>query len=248
VDQITGLSLGSDFNNIDLPPLQFSVKSGSQGAAGSAVRLEAACATPEAQADVFETPLDGSNFQDLDGDGVACATNTGYGLGLVETTITGTIDELTNLDQDPCPVTDVNCDGIPEAPLFLTLSAGSPSLATLGISTADIIMTGGAFPPTLWASRDSLGLTANDVIDALCVRENGNGVYDRGDRVLFSLAPGSPTLAAHSASGADILRPSPPTVAIRASALGLLASDDVDALLCNQDVVSIHIFMPVFVK
>jgi len=52
---------------------------------------------------------------------------------------------------------------------------------------------------------------------------------------LFSLAPGSPTLGALGYSAADILAPTPgvPIVSVPAATLGLLPTDNLDALTCH---------------
>ena len=47
----------------------------------------------------------------------------------------------------------------------------------------------------LVATASAVGLQAGDDIDGLCVADS-NGTFDAGDAVRFSLAPGSPTLAA----------------------------------------------------
>jgi len=114
----------------------------------------------------------------------------------------------------------------------MTLAPASPSLTAFGATPRDILMTVGAADPVVWASGAALGLVSGDVIDAICVDDGGNGVYNAGvDRVLFSLAPGSPTLTTLSAGAADLLRAGP-AVNYSASRLGLQATDDVDALKC----------------
>lgn len=245
-DDIHGLSFGWDFVEIGLPALQISVDVGSQGLAGTAVRVEADCSPPQPQADVFETPPDNTNFQDLDGDGVACGGNTGFGLGLTEGTLSDNVDAL---ERDPCQFVDLDCNGLPDEPLFLTLAPRSPSLALLGATPADILMTGNEFVPIVWADGVSdLGLVAGDVIDGICIKENGNGIYDEGDLVLFSLAPGSPTLSSLSASPADLFRPDPVRVFFPAGSLGLEATDNVDALMCAAGNPFHDMFMPLVSK
>ncbi|MCI0399017.1 MAG: hypothetical protein L0332_28065 [Chloroflexi bacterium] len=242
-DDIAGLSFGYDFVAIDLPPLQFSVAGGSQGASGTAVRVEANCSPAEPRADVFETPADGSNYQDLDGDGDACGSNSGFGLSLTEG---ATSDNVDALDRDPCQFADFNCDGVPDDPVFLTLTPGSPTLGLLGATSADILIAAADYVPVVWAGSNSLGLLAGDRIDALCVRDNGNGIYDGGDRVWFSLAPGSPTLAALPATPADVLGAAPLRLVYPAGQLGLLATDNVDALMCAMEIQ--ELFLPVIRK
>lgn len=230
VDEVLGLSYGLDFTLDDLPLVQFSVTPGGRGLAGTALRAEADCSPPEAGADVFESALDGANVQDLDGDGDPCSSNAGYTLGLTETV---PADNLDALDLDPCLTVDDDCDGLPDQPVFLTLGFGSPTLASIGATPADILLVSGGFGAQLWAGAGSLGLIEGDVIDALCIYENGNGVFDDGDLLLFSLAASSPALAGIQASPADLLMPRPLRPLITAADLGLETSDDVDALLCG---------------
>jgi hypothetical protein len=232
-DDVSALSFGWDFASTELPPLQFSVAEGSQGMAGTAVKVEASCSPAQPQADAFENALDGSNSQDLDGDGTACGTNAGFALGLTEGATSDSVDAL---GRDPCLFVDLNCDGLPENPIFLSLAPGSPTLGMIGATAADVLMTGVEYAPILWAGGTAhLGLATGDVIDAICVKENGNGLYDAGDLVLFSLAPGSPTLTSLPASPAALLRPGPLRIAFGEGALGLMATDDVDAFVCSTD-------------
>ncbi|MBN1147336.1 MAG: hypothetical protein JXA78_08770 [Anaerolineales bacterium] len=244
-DDISGLSYGLDFRPMDIPSLQFSVAPGSQGAAGSAVSDEAGCASPEPHGDVFESPLDKSNLQDLDGDGAACASNHGYALHIEEGSPS---DNLDALERDPCQYVDLNCNGSPEQPILFTLAPSSPSLSYFGFSAADILISGIGYAPMVWASSASLGLSNADQIDALCIRENGNGVYDSGDQVLYSLAPGSPSLAALSLSAAHLLRPGPFKIGFSPQAIGLTLNDDVDALTCAGEIDFFDLFLPLVRK
>lgn len=237
-DDLAAFSFGRDFNDPYLPPIQFSVSAGAQGAANSAVAAEAGCASGQAHADVFETSLDGTNAQDLDGDGTACSTNTGLSLGLFELPDADEADELDALAQDPCQSIDFDCNGALDAPIFLVLSSGSPSLAFFGVTTADILVTrNGAFPE-IWATGSAdLGLLSGDAIDALCVEEDGDGIFGEDDNILFSLAPGSPSLSALSAGPATLLTSAPLQRVADASSLGLANADNVDALGCGALVV-----------
>lgn len=246
MDEIAGLSFGVDFTESTLPPIQFSVDRRSRGRAGSAVRAEAGCSPTQAHADVFESAFDGANAQDLDSDGSACANNAGYGLSLSESSQS---DTLSALDRDPCQTVDLNCDGAPEQTIYLTLAPGSPTLALLGATSADILAGGADFVPGVWAAgAANLGLQAGDVIDALCLFEDGDGVFGQNDRLLFSLARGSPTLTRSAAGPADLLVPAPPGVAAPAAALGLEATDNVDALSCTQAVTRFDLYMPMISK
>lgn len=241
VDDVRGLSYGYDFASTNLPPIQFSVAAASRGITGTAVRVEADCTPAEPAADVFETALNGLNEQDLDGDGTACGTNNGFGLDLSEAANGDNVDEI---ERDPCLSIDPNCDGVPDEPVFVTLAPGSPTLIEIGATARDILITSPDLPPQVWASGAQLGLSSGDVIDALCVQDNGDAAYGSTDRVLFSLVAGSPSLAKWSAGPADVLRPQY-GVMYAASQLGLLATDDVDGLACSSDVSFATLYLPV---
>ncbi len=245
-DEVLGLSFGYDFVAEDLPSVMFSVALGSQGLPNTAVRTEASCNPPEPQADVFESALDGTNRQDLDGNGLACGSNNGFGLGLNEAAPSDAVHEI---ERDPCVYVDANCNGELEDPILVTLAPGSPTLNAIGASTSDILLIGGRLEPHIWAHGVSdLGLQANDVIDALCVKANGDGAYAAADDiVMFSLAPGSPSLAAWSAGPADLLTPYN-KFRYPASMLGLLATDDVDGLLCARTLNLMNVYLPIITK
>lgn len=245
VDDITSLSFGDDFGEDDLPALQFSVDGAARGRTGSAVRAEASCSPAEAQADAFQSALDGNNSQTLDGDGTPCASGEGYGLSLVEGALADMIDALA---RDPCLTVDLNCDGVPDAPIYLTLAPGSPTLELIGATAADILVTGQEYTPSVWATgAGTLGLAAGDVIDGLCLSEDGDGSYGEEDVVVISLAPGSPTLAQIGAGPGDLLGIAPLRKVVSASALGLERADNVDALVCAHAVplaVSEELYLP----
>jgi len=120
----------------------------------------------------------------LDGDGVGALPST-LGLGLDEDG--ASVDNVVAFSLCSVGKVDPDLDGILDAPVFLTLAEGSPSLTTIGAQPEDILMSGVgvAGAATLWRSGNTLGLVAGDVIDALAT--DGSDVY-------FSLAPGSPTL------------------------------------------------------
>jgi hypothetical protein len=245
-DDIQALSFGNDFRDDNLPRLQFSVSAGSLGLAGSAVATETGCSPAEAQADIFETDFNGSNVQDLDGNGRACSSNSGHALWLIEGDPS---DNLDSLDQDPCLTVDLDCDGIPEGLIFFSLSAGSPSLDVLGAGPEDILLSGIDYIPIIWADGiGDFGMSPGDSIDALCVDDNGDGVYGPGDRVAFSLAPGSPSLTIVGASPASILRPGLSRVFYTPANIGLQSTDDVDAILCGADFWPLSIYAPIIYR
>jgi hypothetical protein len=244
-DDIRGLSYGADFIEGNLPPFQFSVSAGSRGLAGTAVRAEADCSPAEPQADVFETALDGQNYQDLDGNGTACSSNDGFGLDLNEGAVGDNLDEI---GRDPCASVDANCDGEPEEPVFVTLAPGSPTLSAMNAASSDILLLGSQIEPSVFASGViDLGLQAGDVIDALCVRENGNGLNDNGDLIMFSLAAGSPSLTSWQAGAADVLTPRN-LFRYRASMLGLQTTDDIDGLQCSLEMNLYNLWLPVIFR
>ena len=98
----------------------------------------------------------------------------------------------------------------------------------------------GAPPVAVYADRTALGLAAGDQIDALCVRDDDNGIYDGfpQDEVLFSLTRASTSVANGTFSSSDVIRARglglAPVVAAAAKLLGLrgAAADDLDALKC----------------
>ncbi|MEP7200009.1 MAG: hypothetical protein ABI874_09345, partial [Chloroflexota bacterium] len=76
--------------------------------------------------------------------------------------------------------------------------------------------------------------------------ENGNGIFDGNDLILFSLARGSPTLTRLTANAADLLQPGP-WVAFYASTLGLQANDNVTAMKCGAFAIPPvnHLYLPI---
>ena len=187
----------------------------------------------EEAADVFLTPLiahsyPSTNFQAFDGNG-----GTAPPLGLPEPFIAD-LDALGNVGTDPS-----------FGPGVLALFSVDPATAAgpyLGASAADVFasptvpgyaFSGGAVPP-VYASAALLGLVAGDDINALQWWDDGIAGATSHDQVFFSLAPGSPSLAAIGASPADILSIQPgglaPVIVVPASRLGLLPTDDINAL------------------
>jgi len=191
------------------------------GLPGTDVNKESTCMAAPGQAHGDEFDVDfplpapgvgGTNTQVLDENGTAdfagCVAPPGYPVG---TPLPG--DDINGLvDQGPGYV-DTDGDTIPENPVYFTLDAGSPDLAIIGATEADILMTQNGAQPTVWASAGQLGLIGasggppdGDEIDALCLDEDGDEVYDpASDIVWLSLAPGSPTLGPLGATAADVL-------------------------------------------
>ncbi len=93
----------------------------------------------------------------------------------------------------------------------------------------------GIVPPVVYATAPNLGLVAGDVIDALAVWSTEfGGQLGQDDRILISLAPGSPSLATiPQASAASVIQAFPGGAFVRVPAqdLGLNDNtDDVDAI------------------
>lgn len=231
--------------------LYFTVERGAVGIAGPFtpdVFSEASAVPPgaesDASGDIFSTADPacgigpGVNTQVLDGDGSAplapLTCYGGYGLGLTETLAA------------PPPRNDRIADfdwGLPGRgfvfPTVLSLAPGSPSLTPgtnpllpAGAEPGDLLVVTPGPPAAVFvlASAASLGLVSGgpgcappacDDVDAIAL----------GHSTVFSLAAGSPTLAAASLSAADVLQPgTPPTVAVDHADLGLDAADDVKGL------------------
>jgi hypothetical protein len=107
------------------------------------------------------------------------------GLGLDETG--PAIDGISGFDLCGPKSVDPDGDGVLDEPVYLTLAAGSPTLALLGAGPQDVLRSrvGATGAPSLFVTGASLGLVPGDAIDALA---------SEGTSVRFSLAPGSPTL------------------------------------------------------
>lgn len=147
------------------------------------------------------------------------------------------VNATTRLERGEWPITYV----------YFSLTPTSPSLEELPVysvpSGADIFYNSNPFawaPTDLYAAHDHLQLHEDDDIDALIVfDDNNNGWYDGTDQVLFSLAPGSPSLdtipgASEQGAAADVFSVTggqAPTLFAAAAVLGLGDGlDNIDAL------------------
>ncbi len=236
-DDIDALSFGFDFAsgsgfNDREAALAFSVAPGSTGLAGTGVASQSACDPAQPQADEFSSPLNGTNALVFDGDGFSDSCPTGPSIGFTEVPESDDLDALNEL---PPVLVDQNNDGELDDTVFFSLAPDSPSLAAFNRGPADILWTIG-LQPGLYASAAVLGLQSGDNIDAMCLRDIGAGpIYNEDeDTILFSLAPGSPSLAAVNARPGDLLEPGPEVV-YRGGQVGLRAADDLNAVKCFQD-------------
>ena len=223
-DDVDGISYGLDLIFPPLMDVRFSVDENSIGRPGSAVRRESEKSPSEAHGDEFRvTPFaqlaGGSNVQELDENG---DTAPPFPLQIS--------DDLDSLAEQPPEFADSDGDGVPDREVYFTLAAGSPSLATLSASPADILVTRDGGPPTVFIPHTDLGLAAADDIDAFCLSSNSRSI-------LYSLAPGSVSLAGQSAADTFLAAGLPVTTPTRwfaAANLGLDPADNVNALKCHS--------------
>jgi len=164
-----------------------------------------------------------SNQLVVDGDGwITSPVGSFPSLGLSEFPFATPPDDLNALSScDPASI--LNSGGL----VFFTLASSSPTLAALGAGTADILQSFSGSTPVI-AATAATGLSAGDEIDGLALTP--------GLVPVFSLSPGSPTLASIGAGPGDIIRGGfSPTVLVTAAALGLVPGDNIDALDAAPD-------------
>lgn len=206
---------------------QFSVDQGSLGIAG-AVLAEAAAS--DQQADIYQSAGTGSNTLLYDGDGSTAPT-----LGLLEQPMADDVDGWEN---------DAFSGSIYFS--YNVLAAPPPALGTSGADIYRSFTLPGydSIPPaTPYAFAGMLGLDmsglATDDIDALVVFDNGDGVWNGTDFILFSLTRTSMAFsngsAYNGANAADILIATASGagngIFTPAASLGLNgATDNIDAL------------------
>jgi len=136
-----------------------------------------------------------------------------------------------NLDAFTFEEFDLNGGGGTNRPTFFSLGAGSASLVG-EFDAADILISSGGGAFDVFADCTTMGLDAGDDIDALALLDlNRDGMVNTGDAALFSLAAGSTSLGANSAADVFITTFSGSnTIKYTAESLGLLETDEVDAL------------------
>jgi uncharacterized protein (TIGR03437 family) len=239
-DNVDALSYGNDFID-DYSEFKFSVDKSSQGVVGSAVRCQAEQNPPEAHGDEFWVSLAnlGSNALELDEDGSvapACGKAPPVRLEVSEN-----MDAIT---EPPLPFADPDGNGVPDRTVYFSLDKMSLSLDEIEAFPGDVLQTTGGGPPTVYIDHEALGLVDEDDLDALCLLEGDNFTMDSANKgtVLFSLAPGSPTLTTGEFSASDLFLVTnagveeatmPPFRFAGASVLGLLPDDNLNALKCS---------------
>ena len=138
-----------------------------------------------------------------------------------------------NVDAVELDVLDVDGDFLHDFDVYFSLDAASPSL---GGSPADILISAASSVAFgLFAPAGQLGLLFNDDIDSLVIWDRAviGMANPNVDFALFSLAPGSPTLAGLGLSPAAIFVTDfngAFCLFAPANQLGLLATDNVDGL------------------
>ena len=236
---VDALTSGNEAGNTYL----FSVAAGSMGLPGSQVMMEAVLGTAPSQAlppgipgpgvpmeqmgDIFRSP---TNF-------VTGAPHPMFGVAAAGGPLMAAAayrDEFTlglNVGDDLAGLQIRMPMG---GPAMTKYSIGAAGAVPPPYAPADIISA--ALPFGLpWAAAGALGLGPADDIDALITQDlAAPPIYMPGvDLVAFSLAPGSPTLAAIGAGPGDLLMAmpfGPPVVFIPGMALGLGPMDNLDAI------------------
>src|SRR5262249_12468647 len=191
-------------------------------------------------------PAMGAHTQVLDGDGTPLGPPSCYGsagMGLVEGLATPGPpfnDNLKDFDLGMPGMANIYCAGISLAPGSPTLMGSNPLLPG-GAGPYDILVTCPGGPtPTLNIGNGvitaaSMGLIAGPPGCAPPVCDDVDALALSGGTVMFSLAPGSPTLTTYGLSAADVLTQPfptmpPPAVMFSAASLGLAPTDGIDGL------------------
>ena len=238
-DDIDGLSFGMEpvfapGRNYDV---EFSVDRAATGSPGTDVFREAsASGGPEAASDAFETflpsppapPVVPRNRQTWDGNGSSAPT-----LQLREASVDHSLgDNVDALEGTPLLI-DPNEDGVRDRPVYFSLAPGSPTLAVIGASPADILVCdapttgpcGASFVPSVFLAASALGLAATDNLEDFSL-DAATGDVD------FTVSPGSalsPGAILKRPGFGGCAGPSPCQIASPAD-VGLVGGDNMDAL------------------
>jgi hypothetical protein len=209
-------------------PLLFSVDGPSAGVPGAPPDVASEAGAGDHPADIYvagtlAAPLPNKLFADGDGSAFGAAPAT----GLMEPA-----DDLAAMSS--CDATSASAFGIPT---FFTLAPGSPAIAALAAAPEDIFITplGSGGPPALFIpGAAAIGLMPGDLIDAMAT----DFLIGPGT-LIFSLAPGSPTLGFLGLGPEDLLiwvfGPPGPAPFLPGAALGLAPGDNIDALDAPAD-------------
>jgi hypothetical protein len=185
--EVDAFSYGHAFD-FPITDFQFSVDRTSIGAPGTDVSIESVFG--DQAADIYNSRGTGFNTQLWDGDGLPFALPPAPSLGLLEPFG----DNVDGWDNRPAPGQ------------FIYFTADGASAPLIGTPSGADVMISPAFPgydgiPAPYAPAPLLGLDffgpGTDDIDALVVFDHSGapGAFDAADYVLFSLTPGSASLA-----------------------------------------------------
>ncbi|MCG3181628.1 MAG: hypothetical protein BIFFINMI_04026 [Phycisphaerae bacterium] len=141
------------------------------------------------------------------------------------------IDNIDAMNFTDFDISPVGGDGVADRPAFFSLGAGSPTLGSLSAGAADVLVWTPGGGLSILATAAQVGLTAGDDIDAMALVTSGLPGTPTPVGLWFSLAPGSPSLGGDSAADIFFSRfDGSYSVLYTAESLGLLNSDNVDAL------------------
>jgi hypothetical protein len=238
-DDIDGLSFGLEpmFAPGGKFAVEFSVDRAAAGSPGTGVFTEAgASGGGEASSDIFESflpappapPVVPRNRQNWDGNGSSAPD-----LELREASPTEHVGDDLDALEGPAAIVDTNRDGVRDLPIYFSLAPGSPTLASIGASPADILVCqapsggvcGSSALPTVFIGHADLGLATGDNLEDF-VLDAGTGDVD------FTVSPGT-----GFAPGAILVRPGyagcsgpGPCTIVTPADIGLLANDNMNAL------------------
>jgi len=238
-DDLDGLSFGMEkvFASGGSFAMEFSVDRAAAGAFGTAVFEQASAAGGrEAASDVFEAfsptppspPMVPRNRQSWDGNGSSAPT-----LQLRESGPDHSLgDDLDALEGSP-QIVDPDGDGVRNLPIYFSLAPGSPTLAAVGASPADLLICaapttgvcGAGSLPAVFISSGALGLAASDNLEDFDL-DAATGEVD------FTVSPGTsfpPGAILKRPGFGGCPGPSPCTIFTPAD-VGLVAGDNMNAL------------------
>ncbi|HEX5715856.1 MAG TPA: hypothetical protein VF179_06835, partial [Thermoanaerobaculia bacterium] len=220
--------------------LVFSGNRASTGVAGTPYGVEAG--NNQAASDLWRTPITSASPAAAMG---ACASvaipaphflhrnQTAFNLGRTAPAGAAVAPGQDNIDAVELDVLDFTGDDVHDTDVYFSLDAASPNLVFSG---ADIYFSpAGAGGFAVFSFPAQMGLLMADEIDSLVIWDRmALGAANPGvDLALFSLAPGSATLAMIGASPADIFVTDFAggfCVFANSGQLGLIGADNVDGL------------------
>ncbi len=219
----------TDFQITDF---QFSIDPFSSGVPGTAAFAEAG--PGDQPADIYNSTGGGFNTLLWDGDGIA-APGLAPGLGLIEGPPVPLGHDVDGWDNRLSSAADIYFSMDPATAGLVGPFFAADVLIAPAVPGYDTIAA--PYAPSFALGLDGFGLGTDD-IDALVVFDisGSPGVFDPGDYILFSLAPGSPSLflpspytggaedvfIAFGGGGGGLFAPG--------AALGLAPGDNLDAL------------------